>query len=221
MSFYTEYSMIGTENILLKQNRVGILGGTFNPIHSGHISMAKIALYEFSLGEVMFLPSGVPPHKRDEYIASPEARSEMIKLAIEEEKRFTLNLMEIYRSGYTYTVDTMEILTRDNKNNEYYYIIGADTLFELVTWRNYERVLCLTNFICVLRPGQNDNEVKNYADNLNERYGYKFFIAKDKGPDISSSYIRRLSADGKIINGLVPEKVAKYIKTNKVYSNED
>jgi nicotinate-nucleotide adenylyltransferase len=220
MSFYTEISTLENENMLVRQNRVGILGGTFNPIHNGHISMAKISLYEFSLGEVIFIPTGLPPHKKDEYIAPSESRCDMIKLAIKDEKRFSLSQMELLRSGYTYTVDTMEILTRENKNNEYYYIVGADTLFELKTWKNFERVICLTNFICVLRPGQNDNEVNNYADILNNRYGYKFFVAKEKGPDISSSNIRDMSAGGMPVRGLVPESVADYIAINNVYLNE-
>ncbi len=221
MQYFTEFSRIETESALLKQNRVGILGGTFNPVHNGHTAIAKIALYEFTLGKVIFLPLGLPPHKKNEYIAPPEARLDMIKLSIEDEKRFSVNTMELYREGYTYTVDTLEILTRENKKTDYYYIIGADTLFELKTWKNYERVFCLTNFICVLRPGQDDKEVGEYAKKLNEQYGYKFFIAKDKGPDISSSCIRELAAARKLKSNLLPEKVLRYIEKKRLYIYQD
>jgi nicotinate-nucleotide adenylyltransferase len=221
MSCYTEFSMLENQNMLLRQKRVGLLGGTFNPVHNGHLAMARISMYEFSLGEVVFLPLGLPPHKKDEYIADPESRLDMIKLAIETEKKFSVDPMEIYRSGYTYTVDTLETLTNENKNTDYYYIIGADTLFELRTWKRFERVFCLASFICILRPGQNDDEVKRYADELNGIYGCRIFIAKDKGPDISSSYIRNAAASGMISPGLMPEKVAVYIEKNRVYSNED
>lgn len=217
MQNYTEFSQIETECSLIKQNRIGILGGTFNPVHCGHIEIAKIALYEFSLGEVVFLPLGLPPHKKDEYIAPPESRLEMLKLAMEGEKRFSINTIELYREGYTYTVDTLEILTRENKKADYYYIIGADTLFELRTWRYFERVFCLTSFICVLRPGQDDKEVKQYAERLNEQYGYKFFVASEKGPDISSSYIRESAANRRLKSGLLPEKVSRYIEKQQLY----
>lgn len=220
MQYFSEFSKIQTECTLLKNNRVGILGGTFNPVHNGHVTIAKIALYEFTLGEVIFLPLGTPPHKRFEYIAPPETRLEMIKLAIEDEKRFSVNDMELYREGTTYTVDTLEVLTRENKKTDYYFIIGADTLFELKTWKNYERVFCLTNFICVLRPGQDDIEVKEYAEKLNEQYGYKFFVARDKGPDISSSHIRELAAGRKLKSGLLPEKVLRYIEKKRLYISE-
>lgn len=220
MQYFTELSKVETECTLFKQNRVGILGGTFNPVHYGHIAIAKIALYEFTLGEVIFLPVGIPPHKRSEYIAPPESRLDMIKLAIEDEKRFSVNTMELYRNGFTYTVDTLEILKRENKRTDYYYIIGADTLFELKTWKNYERVFYLTNFICVLRPGQDDKEAREYAEKLNEQYGDKFFIASDKGPDISSSYIREYAATGKLKSGTLPEKVLIYIEKKHLYLNE-
>jgi nicotinate-nucleotide adenylyltransferase len=220
MQHSTEFSHIETKYGLPKQNRVGILGGTFNPVHFGHIAIAKIALYEFALGEIVFLPLGLPPHKRNEYIAPPESRLDMIKLAIEEEKRFSVNTIELYRDGFTYSVDTLEILTRENRNTEYYYIIGADSLFELKTWKNFERVFCLTNFICVLRPGQDDMEVKEYAERLNEEYGYKFFVAEDKGPDISSSDIRESAAKGRLKSGLLPEKVLRYIEKKHLYMDK-
>jgi nicotinate-nucleotide adenylyltransferase len=219
MQYFTEFSGLETECAMLKANRIGILGGTFNPIHNGHLAIANIAIYEFLLGEVIFLPLGQPPHKRNEYIASADHRLNMIKLAIEHEKRFSVNSMELYREGYTYTVDTLEILARENKNADYYYIIGADTLFELKTWKNFERVFCLTNFICMLRPGQDDGEVREYADAMNEKYGYKFFVAKEKGPDISSSYIRELAEKRRLKQGLVPDKVARYIEKYEIYNN--
>jgi len=220
MQYFSEFSGLETESALLKQNRIGILGGTFNPVHNGHLAIANIALYEFLLGEVVFLPLGTPPHKKDEYIAPPEHRLEMVKLAIQGEPRFSVSTLEIFREGYTYTVDTLEILARENKNAEYYYIIGADTIFELKTWKNYERVFCLANFICVLRPGQDDKRVRAYADALNETYGYKFFVAQEKGPDISSSFIREMAATRRL-NGLVPDSVARYIEMNRVYVNTD
>ena len=216
----TEFVRFETECIHSKQNKIGLLGGTFNPIHNGHISMAYIVLYEFLLGKIVFLPSCNPPHKKDELIAPQQLRVDMIRLAIEDEPRFCLSSAEIDRGGITYTVDTLEMLSRTNKDAEYYYIIGADTLFEIESWRNFERVIRLTNFLCVLRPGQDDIKVQQYAASLNGRYGHKIYISDERGLDISSSLIRQLVADGRPYLGLVPSKVACYIEQNHVYFKE-
>ena len=217
----TEFSQMEIECMHLRQNRIGLLGGTFNPIHNGHLSMAYIALYEFMLSKVVFLPAGNPPHKTDEYIAPGDARLDLIKLAIEDEQRFDIDTLELDRDGRTYTVDTLEILTRMNKTAEFYFIIGADTLFELETWKNYKRVFCLTHFICILRPGHDDDNVRQYADMLNNKYGNKIHLANEKGPDISSSLIRRLAVNHMLTDCLVPGKVARYISRNHVYCKEE
>lgn len=221
MQDYMEFSQLETECIQLKQNKIGLLGGTFNPIHNGHLMMAHIALCEFVLGEIAFLPSGQPPHKKTDDIAPAEQRLDMIKLAIEDQPRFSVNPMEIHRKGYTYTVDTLELLAKKNKGAQYYYIIGADTLFELNTWKNFERVICLTNFICILRPGLNEADVRQYAEILNEKYGPKIFVADEKGPNISSSRIRASALEQKLRDRLLPPKVASYIRQNGVYFSED
>ncbi len=219
MSHLAEFSRIDTE--FLKQNRIGLLGGTFNPVHNGHLKMAYIALYEFGLGEVVFLPLGDPPHKRQEYLASAAHRLDMIRLAIADERRFTLSTVETDRSGLTYTVDTLEILTRAQPQSSFYYIIGADTLFELENWKNYERVFFLTDFICIMRPGHDQREVVRCAERLNSRFGHKIYIADERGPDISSSLIRSQIAKNKLSQRLVPLNVANYILQHKVYNEED
>ena len=216
-----EFSSIDTLCLQPKANRVGLLGGTFNPIHSGHIRMACIALDEFILGEVVFIPTGSPPHKRNEYVAPAEHRLNMLRLAIQDESRFSVDSIEIYREGLTYTVDTLEVLCQEHPNTEYYYIIGADTLYELTGWRNFNRVIALTQFICVLRPGVDDDRVHEYAQMLNQRYGPRIAIAQDKGPDISSSLIRCLIADNRLAAGLMPESVAEYIRLNQLYRQGD
>jgi len=218
MSCYTEFSELELNGIPLRHNRKGLLGGTFNPVHNGHLAMAKIALYEFCLGSVVFIPAGLPPHKKDEYVAPASDRLEMVRLALQDESGLFVDPLELYRDGYTYTVDTLEILTRENPGTDFYFIIGADTLFELIGWKRFDRLVCLTSFICVLRPGQDDAEVRKYADGLNETYGPKFHIARDRGPDISSSYIRKMAALGRLPDDLVPARVKRYIENNRVYS---
>jgi nicotinate-nucleotide adenylyltransferase len=216
-----EFSYIDKLCLQPKQNRVGLLGGTFNPVHNGHISMAYIALYEFLLGEIVFVPLGQPPHKQDEFIAPSEHRLNMLRLATHDEPRFSVDTIEVNRSGFTYTVDTLESLCRMHPQTEYYYIIGADTLYELMGWKNFERVIALTRFICVMRPGVNEAGVREYSQMLNIKYENRIYVAREKGPDISSSLIRRLEADNRLASGLLPDSVAEYILKNRIYSKGD
>lgn len=215
-----EFSDMDTLCLQPKANCVGLLGGTFNPVHNGHISMARIALDEFLLGEVVFIPAGNPPHKRNEAIASAEHRINMLELAIRDENRFSVDTLEIHREGLTYTVDTLEALCRTHPNTEYHYIIGADTLYELPSWRNFERVIALTRFICVLRPGITDEGAHLFAESLNQKYGPRIVIAREKGLDISSSLIRRLLSDHRSVHGCIPQAVSDYIRLNHLYLQE-
>lgn len=217
----TEFSQFEYNGLVQKPNRIGLLGGTFNPVHNGHLAMADIAYYEFLLGEVVFLPAGDPPHKKNERIAPAQHRLDMIELAIENHPAFSVSTIELCRSGYTYTVDTLEMLCKQNKDAAYYYIIGADTLFELCSWKTFDRVIALTSFICVLRPGIDEAKTKEYAALLNDKYGHRVYIAHDKGPNISSTKVRELAANGRLRNNLVPGKVATYIAQNRVYYQED
>jgi len=218
---YYEFTSLEFQCLASRQNRVGLLGGTFNPIHYGHISMATIALYEFSLGEVIFLPLGMPPHKRGEFVASAQQRLDMVRLAIAGESRFSLSTIETSRSGYTYTVDTLEMLSRARKSTDFYYIIGADTLLELTTWRNYERVFLLTDFICIMRPGLDEEKVRQFADSLSHRFGHKIHFASERGPNISSTQIRMIAAQGGSLSELVPDPVARYIDEHGIYRAEE
>lgn len=214
---HTEFSSLGTEILQPKQKRVGLLGGTFNPVHNGHIDMAYIALYEFLLGEVVFLPLGQPPHKRDEYVAPAHHRLEMLRLATASERRFSVSTAETGRKGLTYTVDTLELLARAGRDTAYYFIIGSDTLFELGTWRNIERVMLLCDFICILRSGQDERSVRRCAAAFNQHYGHRIYLANERGQDVSSSLIREQAARNRLSGGLVPDCVANYILQNRVY----
>ena len=220
MQEYQQTGSIMCEARNPNHNKIGLLGGTFNPVHNGHLTMACIALCEFMLGEVIFLPAGDPPHKSGSVIAPSEQRIDMIRLAIEDYRSFSVSAIETQRAGTTYTIDTLEALKKSNVKSEYYYIIGADTLFELHTWKNIEKVLMLTNFICILRPGTDDAAAKEYAAVLNEKYRHNIFIANEKGPSISSSEIRILAERGELRPTLVPDKVASYIAQNSVYTSE-
>lgn len=133
--------------------RLGIMGGTFDPIHYGHLVAAEMARNEFELERVIFIPTGAPPHKTGRKIASSEFRYDMVSLAIADNELFDLSRIEIDRIGPTYTVDTLHMMQEQYADYELYFITGADAFREIFTWRNPNEVLEITQFIGASRPG--------------------------------------------------------------------
>lgn len=193
--------------------RVGIMGGTLDPVHNGHIQLAKAAMDLLKLDSVMLLPAGDPPHKSRP--TSKEDRLQMVRLASQEIEGIFACSMEIDRSGTTYTVDTLRQLHREKPSVEWYYLIGADTLDVLDTWRSFDAVAKLCIFAVTGRADSAASRAK--ADELAEKYGAKFEMLDFCGPDISSSEIRRRIAEGMDIAGLVPTEVCNYIKDQGLY----
>lgn len=193
--------------------RVGIMGGTLDPVHNGHIQVAKAALDLLKLDRVMLLPAGDPPHKS--HPISKQDRFEMVRLAAgEAEGLFPCNI-EIKREGTTYTVDTLRQLHRDNPSVEWYYLIGADTLDVLDTWRNFAEVAKLCTFAVTGRADADASRDK--AEELHKQYSAEFIMLDFAGPDISSSEVRQRVSEGLEIEGIVPTSVCKYIKDHGLY----
>ena len=193
--------------------RVGIMGGTLDPVHNGHIQVAKAALELLKLDRVMLLPAGDPPHKSHPTLKTD--RLQMTRLAAGEVDGLFPCSIEIYRKGTTYTVDTLRQLHRDNPSVEWYYLIGADTLDVLDTWRTFEDVAKLCVFAVTGRAESPASIAK--ADELKQRYGAKFVMLDFCGPDISSSEVRRRISVGEKIDDIVPTSVCKYIKDHGLY----
>ena len=114
--------------------KVGIMGGTFNPIHNGHLTLAQCAQKQIGLDKVLFMPSGISYMKKN--VLDPQKRADMVHLAIKDNPDFELSLIEVQKSGNTYTCETLEILTSNNPDTQYYFIMGADSLFQIEQWRN-------------------------------------------------------------------------------------
>ena len=133
-----------------KTRPIGILGGTFHPIHNGHVMMAHIALEELNLKQVWFLPDGMPPHKSIGGV-TPAQRLEIVRLAVEGEEGFVVAAQEVQREGYTYTVDTMRDLTARYPEESFVQIIGADTLMQLENWREFSEIAKLCAFFVVVQ----------------------------------------------------------------------
>ena len=198
--------------------KIGISGGTFNPIHIGHLMVAEIVRDRFGLDKVLFIPSGMPPHKSLSSVACAKHRFDMVEKAVESNPYFKASRIEIDREGYTYTVDTLKNLREIYGNNtSLYYIIGADVLNDLLTWKNYEEVLKICEFIAVLRPGNDVQAFKKQIEFLKQTYCAKIHFINTPLIEISSTEIRDRIKEGRSIKYLVRDSVEEYIKLNRLY----
>jgi len=193
--------------------RLGLLGGSFNPVHNAHLAMARAAMEAFGLERVLFLPTGNPPHKRAG-LADKQHRLRMVELATEGCPGFGTSDLEVRRQGTTYTVDTLRILRQRWPGASLWYIVGADTLLELFTWREMDAVLALCGFIVCTRPGWLEEAVEDCARRLRERGG-KIHPLHMPGLDISSTMIRR---ELEHTQALVPPAVWRYLREHRLYS---
>jgi len=202
----------------MNAEKIGLLGGTFNPIHCGHLIIAESIRESFGLDKIIFIPSGLPPHKDVSEVSGAEHRINMVKLAIESNTKFEVSSMEADRKGYTYTIDTLtELKAGSDSTKRFIFIIGADNVPELVTWKNYRQVLEMCEFVAAYLPGINMDETKKSVEQLERDCNAKITVAPVPLIDISSTDIRRRVKEGRSIKYLVPEKVEEYIIRNNLY----
>lgn len=196
--------------------KIGLLGGTFSPIHNGHLELAKRAYEAFDLDEVWFIPSGISYMKRDQKIPSGDIRLEMVRLAIDNTPYFKASDIEIKRQGNSYTYETLEELTSLYPNDSFYFIIGDDTLFTMESWYKPEEIFKLANIIVMVRD-YSQEEVDAKCEDLNTKYNATVLSVKSPAIDISSSEIRNKIQNNLPISDMVPKNVEKYIKENQLY----
>lgn len=198
--------------------KIGILGGTFNPIHNGHINIAKEALVKLDLDKVLFIPSGNPPHKKILNTKNKDYRYEMVKIAISNQKGFEISDIEYANQGYSYSIDTVSILKKIYNHSKLYFITGEDSIFDVPNWKKGEFLLKEIDFIVAKRKQNTDDlEFKNKLDHMEKKYGCNIIILENDKIDISSSEIRNMVKNGMSITGLVDPKVEKYIYDNNIY----
>jgi len=215
--------------------RLGILGGTFNPIHYGHLAAAEEVLDRLKLDRVLFIPSYLPPHKLEEDVPSAAQRMEMVRLAISGNAHFESSELEIKRGGTSYTIDTIEALLHTYPGAELYFITGLDTFLEIQTWHDWEKLLTQCCFVVLSRPGY------RFADMMKIDFmkrAEKELIALDRGDmkhalirsntftiiletvplyDISSTDIRQRVKEGRSVKYHLPEAVEIYIMNKRLY----
>ena len=197
--------------------RIGVLGGTFNPVHKGHLALAATAKEQFALDHIIFMPSGTPPHKPKEVI-DKEFRYQMVKRAIGGIDDYSISRVELDRPGYSYAVDTFNGLKKKfGKNVKLFYIMGLDSINEILSWKKPLELFKLCEFIVGTRPG---TRIRTFRRLVKfpplEKEVDKIHIMELK-ENISSSDIRKRIRDSKPVEKMVPKKVLDYIKKQELY----
>jgi nicotinate-nucleotide adenylyltransferase len=198
---------------MFEGKRIALYGGTFDPVHLGHLEVARRVSELFEIEKVVFIPAQVAPHKVGRPVTEPIHRYAMLALATQDDPRLVVSTFELDAPGRRYTVDTVaEFQRRLPAATELFFIMGADSWSEITTWRDWERLLKMTNHIVVTRPGY---EVPPAPEGLGERIFFTDIVRKD----ISATNIRRLARAGRAaeLKDLVPEPVANYIKKYGIY----
>jgi nicotinate-nucleotide adenylyltransferase len=195
--------------------RVGILGGAFNPPHTGHLVCAQEALVQLELDKVVFVPVGQAPHRKLEGDPGAEERLEMVELATADDERFEVSRVELDREGPSYTSDTLRALREAAPDEELFLILGGDQASTLATWHEPEEVLALATVAVVERISWSRQAIGIKLGRLQGERGIRYLEMPII--QISSSLIRRRAAEGKPIRYLVPDKVAAYIESNGLY----
>jgi nicotinate-nucleotide adenylyltransferase len=201
--------------------KIGIMGGTFDPIHNGHLMLGRYARDLFELDQIWFMPNGTPPHKNSDAIESQTAhRVEMVKRAIANENKFVLQTYEVERKEVNYSYLTMEHFCQIYPNDEFYFIIGADSLFAIEKWKCPERLLKTCTVLAAYRDGKQSWEMAERIAYLNEKYGADIRLLNTPNMDISSTDIRALLKEHVNVSDILPDSVYEYILENNLFGDE-
>ena len=177
--------------------KIGIMGGTFDPIHMGHLILGEKAYEQLGLDKVLFMPCGNPPHKQNRKGRATDAqRTEMVRLAISDNPHFELSLMEMHEEGYTYTYRTLEQLNKENPDTEYYFIIGADSLFSFDTWREPGRICQEAVLVVATRDHTPVGDLDRQMALMSEKYKGTFVRLDTMNIDVSSELLRSWHRNG-------------------------
>lgn len=198
--------------------RIGIIGGTFDPIHLAHVNIAKEAKDRLNLDKVIFIPAGSQPLKIDKKVTRASLRFSMVEKAIEGYDGFEVSDYEIKKQGLSYTFETLEHFKKEDE--ELFFITGADCLLSLEKWKNVKRIFELCTLVVLTRPGYDERSLYKQKDYIEDKYNGKIVILELEGMDISSTEIRGLVKEGKNISKLVASEVFKLIKNNDLYMGD-
>ena len=197
------------------------MGGTFNPIHYGHLIMCEGIREEFSLEKVIIIPARIPPHKTGKGIAEAYDRLKMVRLAVADNPFLEVSDMELRREGYSYTVDTLlELRKTYGTQKRLFLIMGADSLVQIETWKSYEEIFRLAEIIVASRPDTQEKHLENTIIKLVSQFGAKIHKFSGNAMDFSSTDIRERVSKGLSIKYLVPPALEAYIYRNRLYASQ-
>ena len=213
-----------------KGRRIGLFGGTFNPIHLGHLRGAEEIWQAFQLDEVIFIPSSIPPHKATEKVMEAKHRLEMVRLATSSNPHFSTSDLELSRTGRSFSIDTIRFF-RERQEDAFFFILGGDAFAEIETWKDFQNLFSLCHFVVILRPGSEKNIssspfpetlVPNFRYDPGERAwvhltGHRVYFKEILFLDISSTKVRELLERGGTARYLIPAEVEAYIQTYGLY----
>lgn len=198
--------------------RFAVMGGTFDPIHYGHLVTAEAVREQFQLEKVLFMPTKNPPHKRNRLVTDSYHRYLMTVLATITNPYFEVSRLEIEREGVTYTVDTIRELRQiHGEDAEIFFITGADAVLEILTWHNVEELLGMCQFVAATRPGFYDHDMSKKLEEIKTKYNKEIYRIEVPSLAISSTDIRNRIKNNKTVRYLLPESVEYYIRKNKLY----
>jgi nicotinate-nucleotide adenylyltransferase len=207
---------------MIASRRLGILGGTFDPIHFGHLDAADAARRALQLDRVLLIPSFDPPHRPTDPMASGFHRFALVALAIQGNDALSASDMELTRTGPSYTADTLRAVARQGwRPSQIFFILGSDAFAEIATWREYPAVLDTANFVVIARPGTTLDAATARTPSLRGRLGQSIFLVEARTRDVSSSTIRARLATRQPIDDLVPAAVARHIAAHHLYGAVD
>ncbi len=199
------------------KSKIAVMGGTFDPIHYGHLVTAEAVMHEYQIDRVLFIPSGQPPHKAGKTVTAAEHRYLMTLLATETNPQFFCSRIEIDRQGYTYTIDTIQQLKKMNPETDIYFITGADAFSEILTWKDPELLLSSCHFVAATRPGYSRKQAAPQIEAIMNRHKNTLHYLEVPALTISSSDIRKRVSEGRPIKYLLPEAVETYIEKHGLY----
>lgn len=199
--------------------KIGIMGGTFNPPHIGHIMMAECALEKLGLEKIIFVPTGRIYYKEEGKV-SPHDRFSMVLAAISDIPNFEISDIEVKEPNVSYTAETLEKLKEIHNDAKLYFIVGADSFDYMERWKTPEKIFALSTIAVIGRRGFGQEEIQKKADELSKRYGGEICILDMENVDVSSTEIRERCRLLKDITGMVPKGTEEYIKQKNLYSLE-
>jgi nicotinate-nucleotide adenylyltransferase len=197
--------------------KIGVFGGTFNPIHNAHLTLAEFARDRFALDKVIIIPANIPALKDTSDLVDKDYRVHMVKMAIHTNPNFELSTIEIDRKGKSYTVDSFEELKRLYPDDDLYLIIGADSFYQLEKWERFKKLIKLTNIIVAARNDCDISDLEKKANYFKLQYEANVYILDMPTIDISSTIIRNRIREGRSVKYLLPDEVCCYMADNKLY----